>query len=75
MAEWGGGEVTVDLADYYNKEAIDNLLKNKANTNHAHPISSIVDLQSTLDSKSIQTIAIQNMPQKPMLPTKLLKHS
>ena len=52
MAEWGGGEVTVDLADYYNKEAIDNLLKNKANTNHAHPISSIVDLQSTLDSKS-----------------------
>ena len=52
MAEWGGGEVTVDLADYYNKEAIDNLLKNKANTNHAHPISSIVNLQSTLDSKS-----------------------
>ena len=52
MAEWGGGEVTVDLADYYNKEAIDNLLKNKANTNHAHSISSIVDLQSTLDSKS-----------------------
>lgn len=52
MAEWGGGEVTVDLADYYNKEAIDNLLKNKANTNHAHPIQNITNLQNTLDEKA-----------------------
>lgn len=43
---------TVDLTGYYSKTQIDDMLSNYSKTSHTHSISSITNLQTTLDGKA-----------------------
>lgn len=62
--------VTDDLANYYNKQEIENKLSNKANSEHDHTTADITDLSTYISNLGFKKIEIVNtIPDKPDIST------
>ena len=75
FVQFGGGNVTVDLSNYYTKTETDSLLGNKANSSHTHTTSDISNFPSipsktsdlTNDSGFITNVSWNDVSNKPTL--------